>query len=62
VYFPKHRLYWDNWRNLYFYQNGTLWVSSPTVPAHLVHLKLENEKCKEMSEAEEDDDEIYLHQ
>jgi hypothetical protein len=61
VYFPKHKLYWDNWRELYFFYNGTAWVSSPGLPPHLVHLKLENEKHKELKESVDDDDEIYLH-
>jgi hypothetical protein len=60
VYFPKHRLYWDNWRNLYFYPNGAVWVSSPGLPAHLIHLKLEEEKYKELKESDDDNDEIYL--
>ena len=61
VYFPKQRLYWDNWRELYFFHNGTVWISSPQLPAHLIHLKIEQEKHKELKEAMDDDDEIYLH-
>ena len=61
VYFPKHNLYWDNWRELYFFHNGTVWVSSPQLPPHLHHVKIENEKHKELKESVDDDDEIYLH-
>ena len=60
VYFPKHNLYWDNWRNLYFYKNGAKWVSSSTLPAHLKSSKLDEEEFIELDQENEEDDEIYL--
>lgn len=62
VYFPAHRLYWDNWRQLYFYHNGKAWISVNQLPPHLIHLKLENEKHQELEENLDEDDEIYEHQ
>lgn len=59
VFFPKHNLYWDNWRNVYFFWNGTIWVSQPKPPAIIVNINLEKEKHYELKENEDDLDDVY---
>jgi hypothetical protein len=59
VYFPKYHCYWDNWRNVYFYKNGNVWVSSAQKPTIIVNVNLENEYHYELEEADDDNDEIY---
>jgi hypothetical protein len=58
VYFPKYNLYWDNWRNHYYFYNGTVWVSQAAVPPVIVNVNLENEKQYELKENEDDADDI----
>jgi len=62
VFFPVSRIYWDNWRQVYFYHNGRKWISVKTLPSHLAHLKLENEQHYELEETKDDDDEVYEHE
>ncbi len=62
VYFPAHRLYWDNWRQVYYYHNGRKWMAVSTPPPHLKNVNLDNEKFEELSEDVDDDDEIYLQE
>ena len=59
IYFPKYHCYWDNWRNVYFYNNGTVWVSSVQKPAIIVNVNLENEKHYELEETNDENDEVY---
>ena len=59
IYFPNYNCYWDNWRNVYFYKNGNVWVSSPQKPAIIINVDLENEKHYELEEITDDNDEIY---
>lgn len=59
VFFPAHNLYWDNWRNVYFFWNGTIWVSQPKPPAVVVNINLEKEKHYELKENEDDLDDVY---
>lgn len=59
VYFPKHNIYWDNWRNHYVFYNGAAWVSQPTAPPVIVNVNLEKEKHYELKDKEDDDDDIY---
>lgn len=59
VFFPGHNFYWDNWRNVYFFWNGTIWVSQPKPPAVIVNINLEKEKHYELKETEDDLDDIY---
>ncbi|MBA3663105.1 MAG: hypothetical protein H0W61_02715 [Bacteroidetes bacterium] len=59
VFFPKHNLYWDNWRNHYVYWNGVVWVSQPSAPPVVINVNLEKEKHYELNEKEDDDDDVY---
>jgi hypothetical protein len=59
VYFPKHNIYWDNWRNHYVYWNGTVWFSQPTPPPVIVNINLDNEKQHELKEDDDDTDDVY---
>lgn len=59
VFFPKYNLYWDNWRNHYYFYNGTLWISQPTPPPVIVNVNLDNEKHYELKEDEDDVDDVY---
>jgi len=59
VYFPRHNMYWDNWRNHYVYVNEGVWVSRPTAPVTVVNINLDTEKSTELREDEDDNDDIY---
>lgn len=59
VYFPRHNFYWDNWRQLYFYWNGVMWVNATTPPPVVVNINIENEKHYELKEDEDDIDDVY---
>lgn len=58
VYFPKHNLYWDNWRNHYVFYNTNVWVSQSNPPTTLGTVNLAEEKYVELAEAEDDVDDI----
>lgn len=60
VYFPKHHLYWDNWRNLFFYKHNNKWISNSNLPPHLKSIKLDNEEFQELDSDDEDNDDIYM--
>lgn len=60
VYFPKYNCYWDNWRNVYYYKNNNVWISSSKKPTIIINVNLENEKHYELNEIDDDDDEIYI--
>jgi hypothetical protein len=59
IFFPKYNLYWDNWRNVYFYRNGSVWAYSKTKPTIVVKVNLDKEKQYEMKESDDDNDVIY---
>lgn len=59
VFFPRYNFYWDNWRNVYFFWNGTIWVSQLKPPAVVVNINMEKEKHYELKENEDDLDDIY---
>lgn len=58
VYFPKHKCYWDNWRNVYVYKVDGNWTTSPNKPKTIEAVNLEDEAL-ELNDVEDDDDEIY---
>lgn len=58
VYFPKHKCYWDNWRNVYVYKVDGNWTTSPNKPKTIEAVNLEDEAV-ELNDVEDDDDEIY---
>lgn len=58
VYFPRLNFYWDNWRNHYYYFNGTVWISKSKAPATIADVDLVTEKYYELGEAEDDNDDI----
>ncbi|MES2513495.1 MAG: hypothetical protein V4580_05095 [Bacteroidota bacterium] len=60
VYFPRHNFYWDNWRQGYYYRNGTVWVFNATPPAVIVNVNLANESSYELREDEDDMDDVYI--
>lgn len=59
VYFTKHNLYWDNWRNNYVFWNGQIWISQPNVPNIILKVNLQNETSIELKEESDEDDDIY---
>ena len=59
VFFPRYNFYWDNWRNMYVYRNGTVWVNNSTPPPTVVNVNIDNEKHYELKENEDDVDEVY---
>ncbi len=61
IYFPSHHFYYDNWRNVYFYQTNIGWRYGPVLPATFVIINIENEKHYELPEKEDDIDLIYIH-
>ncbi|QKG79324.1 hypothetical protein [Tenuifilum thalassicum] len=60
VYFPRYNFYWDNVREVYVYKRGTVWVTSVKAPEVIVNADLENEKQVELSEDNDNVDEVYL--
>ncbi len=59
VYFPRHNFYWDNWRNVYVYRSGAVWVSNQTPPPVIVNVNINEEKHYELKENEDDVDDVY---
>ncbi len=59
VYFPAYNFYWDNWRQMYVYQNNTVWYVNSTPPPTIVNVNIENEKHYELDAKEDDLDSIY---
>ena len=59
IYFPRYNFYWDNWRQVYVYQNKTIWVINTTPPPTVVNITIENEKHYELKENEDDTDDVY---
>lgn len=59
VFFPKYNLYWDNWRQGYYYLNGAAWVYTVSPPPTVININLANEKNYELREDEDDVDDIY---
>lgn len=59
VYFPRLNIYWDNLRGLYVYRNGTVWVTSVSIPAVIVNVDLSKEKHFELPEENDAVDEVY---
>ena len=59
IFFPRYNFYWDNWRNVYVYRNGTVWVNNSTPPPTVVNVNIDNEKHYELKENEDDTDEVY---
>lgn len=59
IFWPGYNLYWDNWRNSYFFWNGVMWVASVTPPPVVVNINIQNEKHYEMKESEDDIDDVY---
>lgn len=59
VFFPRYNFYWDNWRNMYVYRNGTVWVTNTNPPPTTVNVNIINEKHYELKENEDDVDDVY---
>ena len=59
VYFPRHNFYWDNWRQVYVYRSGNVWIYKPTPPPVVVNINIESEKHYELKENEDDIDDVY---
>jgi hypothetical protein len=61
VYFPKYNFYYDNWRQMYYYQNNTQWVINVNLPTTMNSINIENENHFPLNENEDDTDEIYKY-
>ena len=59
VYFPRYNFYWDNWREMYVYQNNNEWYVNTLPPPKTVNIYIENEKHYELDANEDDIDSIY---
>lgn len=59
IYFPRYNFYWDNWRQVYFYWDGVMWVNAATPPPVVVNVNIENEKHYELKDTEDDIDDVY---
>ncbi len=59
VFFPRHNMYWDNWRNQYVFWNGAIWVSQTNTPTVIVNVNLDKEKAVELKDDEDDVDDVY---
>ena len=59
IYFPRYNFYWDNWRQVYVYQNKTVWVVNTVPPPTIVNVNIESEKHYELKEQEDDLDDVY---
>lgn len=60
IYFPRYNFYWDNWRNHYYYFNGTIWISKSNPPANASGVALAEERFYELNESDDDNDDIAL--
>jgi len=61
VYFPQYDLYWDNWRNHYVYQSGSVWISRPSAPSFIINVNLEKARSRELEEDYDDEDAVYMY-
>lgn len=59
VYFPRHNFYWDNWRQMYVYRSGNVWIYKSSPPPVVVNITIDNEKHYELKETEDDIDDVY---
>lgn len=59
VYFPKYNFYWDNYRGVYVYRKGNVWVTSVGAPAVAINIDLSKEKQVELPEENDAVDEVY---
>jgi hypothetical protein len=59
VYFPRQNFYWDNWRQMYVYRSGAVWIFNATPPPAAININIENEKHYELKEVEDDTDDVY---
>jgi len=59
VFFPRYNFYWDNWRQMYVYRNGTVWIVNAPPPPTVVNINIDNEKQYELKEIEDDVDDVY---
>ncbi|SFC58652.1 hypothetical protein SAMN05421780_1071 [Flexibacter flexilis DSM 6793] len=59
VFFPRYNLYWDNWRGMYVYPSGNVWISNPMLPPALININIQSEQHYELQENADDIDEIY---
>lgn len=59
VFFPRYNLYWDNWRGMYVYPSGNVWISNPMLPPALININIQSEQHYELRENADDIDEIY---
>lgn len=59
VFFPRYNFYWDNWRGVYVFRSGAVWVAQPSPPPVIVNVNLQNEKHYELKENNDDTDDIY---
>ncbi|MFN0047646.1 MAG: hypothetical protein ACKVOU_00835 [Cytophagales bacterium] len=59
VYFPRYNFYWDNWRNMYYYQNNAVWYLNASPPPTVININIEEEKHYELDENDDDLDSIY---
>jgi hypothetical protein len=59
VFFPKYNIYWDNWRNVYYYKGPKGWIYSSNKPTVVINVNLDNEKHYELPDTDDDNDEIY---
>ncbi len=59
IFFPKLNLYWDNWRQMYAYKNGTIWIMNATLPSYIENKNILDEKSYELKELEDEVDDVY---
>lgn len=59
VYFPRYNFYWDNWRQGYYYRNGTVWIFNATPPPVVINVNLDKEINYELKEEDDDIDDVY---
>ena len=57
VYFPNKKCYWDNWRKVYVVRVNNQWETTTQKPADL-----NPEEAVELTEVDDDDDELYNHE
>lgn len=50
VYFPRYNFYWDNFRNVYVFRTGTIWVTSTNAPQEVEKVDLSSVKKVELNE------------
>lgn len=61
VYFPRYNFYWDNYRNVYVYWSGKVWIAKSLAPKETESVDLSLESKVELCEENDKLDSIQIY-